>query len=544
MRELLKRSLAVLLACAVVSAGVLGAISYTDRNVSPVQEAEACGGLCVGAAVVGGAVVGGVAGGGLGYVLGRQSADDVEQDPIDNLSSQEINETRLNIYEGLTTAEQNAEVQNTTLHNYLEDTEAVALTRGKNEFIKEINNGSTTSTARQEAKQRITEYYAKRELQLIASWELQTAQIDKSFHTMWDGQMNDSDPAFKLYYSSSDMEFQNWLDHSYVSYDVVLANGTTHTTKMLTAEVQTKRHSTASTTTGWHDFKIDRRWNDSSPEDGNHSYLNDGDFQRQPQFRSNPPDHLTSDSVTMSLAQYPDKWHQIEQQSADAQAALDTFVDATETEIKNGAVDTADLVDPMIAKDYAPESAEGTTYALASATSAGIEVPDNLSYTDHMTVDVGGTEYQGFVLSDTPPADGSFEIGTSYNTTNLAGEKYLLNSEGMQPMRKTDFTIKSLNQTDDTVMGNGSVEYTSRDYRTTNTTKYLQIMDEIQQTQAEIDARQEKLFNSGGGSGLLAGLGLGGGGGLVAVLVVGGVVLLMMQGGSGGPTRPRKRRRN
>jgi hypothetical protein len=493
-----------------VTASVLGAVAWTNPSVSSldgaadqvVQRGEGQVAAGVGIAV-------GVA---AYYVYDNY----IEKSPnVSAMKKQDALETKQAIYDQASIQKQNNQLTNTAYGNYLNDTTSIALMEGKNAYIRALENGSTESVARNQAKRAVADYYAVKQQNLIAAWNTSMIVVNSTHNTA----VNSSgvpdnfvtlgpDPGSNI---DGELQFDFQADTLSVNQST-LVNGTTAETLGLNFEIFGAT-DTIELTTG---------------------RLSDFDNKRDVGYaRVLPPTDNQDELELIRFENYAGRWLEIQQQNDEVQAQIDTFINGTYDSYQRGEINVSNLVDPYLgAREFGPENAtKFQSWTLQTLSAMGLNTPENLSNVGRMNVTTGGVTYTGILMSDENPA-GGFEVGATYNASKLDGSQFVALDGGGNRELEGTFTLASAETTQgDVIQKNESITYRNVTYETADTEEFKELQQELDLLKAEIEARQQRLRNQGG-SGIFDGIGFGGLGGLGAVapvvLVAGGAAVLLL----------------
>ena len=146
-----------------------------------------------------------------------------------------------------------------------------------------------------------------------------------------------------------------------------------------------------------------------------------------------------------------------------------------------------------------------------------------------MEVSANGSTETGMLLSDGTPASGGFSPGETYNADSLSGSQLLLTQDGEVRELSGQFTLGNVTRPDGSRVGaNETLRYPETNYSTANLTELQSLNDQMNELQAQINARQQKLRNSGGGAGWLPNLGGLDLGRVAPVVVIAGGALVLL----------------
>lgn len=468
-----KKSLAPILSLLIVSGLVVGFVSFGDdvpvvEEVNPVGESEAL----APAVFYGGAVVIGTA----AFIFADTEASE------DDLNKADADETKTEIYTRMSTLAQDVDVINNSMSNYLQDTETIARLEAKNAYIRALNNDSSEAVARIAAKDAVDDYYAGRQRTLIASWNVTISSVGNANEvannttgieeTSYPADTNGYDGFIRF---TGDTGANNkWTPEWDQTDGVTLANGTSHPVRSILIN-------------GTH-------W---TLEDGTISHPGGTYFVKTLEVQ--PPPSL-SDSIEIIdfNGDYYDRWSEIETKSTNVKSEIDSFVDATYDDYVQGEINNSDLIDPYLsARQYSPEN-DTYGFTLSSLAALGIKPPANLSSNVEMTVhdNTTGNNITGILMSDGLPQGDEFVVGTQYDADQLTGVQGVLRLNGQFSELTGDFTILSAVENNETVT---TVEYSNPSYNASNTTEFQNLMDELANLSAEIEATQQQLRSGGGG---------------------------------------------
>ncbi|GAA3877847.1 hypothetical protein [Haloarcula argentinensis] len=95
-----------------------------------------------------------------------------------NTTGTDAQQVNTDIYQSAQNSKARSQNYQTTLDNYLSDTKTQARIIGKNAYIRALNNGSSKSAAKTEAKSAVADYYAVKQQNLINEWDIQVSNYD------------------------------------------------------------------------------------------------------------------------------------------------------------------------------------------------------------------------------------------------------------------------------------------------------------------------------------------------------------------------------
>ncbi|MFC3478731.1 hypothetical protein [Halobacterium litoreum] len=417
------------------------------------------------------------------------------------LEEADANETLSAIYSSASQQAQNNDVALTSMGNYLEDTQSIALMHGKNEFVRYINGGKTEAEAKIAAQEAIQEYYATKQRQLISQWNT-AAEVAITANAR---AVNTSSVANDTVYAHDTAGAGRFRYKGDTHGNYTLANN--ETVEVTQLRVQ-------------QDLCCGKPIHNVDPvSDGENSY----------HVRASAPDAVSESYVTLvKPGRFHNQWENILDQKGAASARMSTYANAAWEAYQNGDISTEDMVDPYMGmRQYSPEGDYGA-YTQRSLAAMGLSGPYNLSNVGHMNVTYQNTTYSGVLMSDgTPP--GGYQVGSTYNASEINGSQFVALRQGGTVKLEGQFTLSAVTRPDGTeVADNETVEYREVEYNVSNASEFVAMQEQLRELQAQINARQQRLRNSGGGGFLSGGLnlGLGLGIGLPVLLIAGGALLL------------------
>lgn len=435
-----------------------------------------------------------------------------DQANTEELAGADANETKKEIYRQASIQGQNNHVLLTSFENYLDDTSSIALMEGKNAYIRALNNGSNKTVALGAADDAIEEYYAVKQRNLISSWETNVELYTSAQKT---GANTTGMTAKFVGPANENLEYYETELADPWNESLTLLNGTTVDYVALNGRIEQGGSSQSGTiielTSGERSF----------------------DGEQYSAFAVEAANSSLENLEFWNFAQYESRWSEIGTQSTDVKAQIETFVNNTFDSYQQGDINSTELVDPYLgARDYSAENAsQFQSWALRSLTALGLDSPDNLSSVGRMNVSANGSTYTGILMSDGNP-DGGFTVGETYNATNLTGLQFVALDDGGTHELTGEFTLESATGADGTEYESGeNITYTNITYETAGTEEFKALQDQLDNLSAEINARQQRLRNSGGGGGLFPGFDFSLGGGLgvpTIALIAGGAGVLIL----------------
>ena len=453
MRQAYRQPLAVAFGLMVVTAAALGGAFIFNDDVHTldgatnqyVERGEALLGVGVGIAV-------GVAVGAAGYHALSSGNPNAEE-----LAGTDWDETHLNIYQSVATQQGTAETFRTTMSNYNQDTKPIALMQGKQAYVAALQHANTTTKAAVEtdAKQAVDEYYSTKQANIIAAWNSQMETVVNGVEAR--DSANVSNKVFAVGGTS------NSKITDFKQTNVTLANGSVKTV------------TSYSNGASWFGFQVDDK-----------------------RVAVTVPNGYSGDPLYISANDYSKLWQDQQNSLSDAKTELTTFIDATYSEYQEGQISAKDFADPYLGARESPEGSQA--WSMLTLASMGIAPPENASTVHEMEVTSDGETTRGMLMSQGTPSSGGFSPGETYNTADLTGRQMVLDENGTIREMDGNFTIGNVTRPDGSQVGtNETVRYREYDYSTSNMTELKNLNEQLNDLQAQIDARQETLRAGGGG---------------------------------------------
>jgi hypothetical protein len=413
-------------------------------------------------------------GGKINQILGGYYTD---CNPVPSQSTDVSNvtssQTALDLYANLNTQATAAENYNTTVRNYLQDTQSIALLEGKNAYIRALNNGSSKTAAETAAVSAVNDYYTSQQLELINRYNQTAANLKYAIQTAKnESGLTPNDVVRITVDSNADSDVPGGLSFTETA---TLINGSS------------KDYTRISTYYG------------SFALNGNHGA--DHDYI----ITTEAPTSDYSDKKYVHLNKtFHKNYVEMESQASSVRTEMKTFVENTYTDYQQGELNNSELIDPYLAqREYGPAAGQNfSAWAATSLTLLGANSPETLESTGSFTVSDGtenGTEYVGLLLSDENPASGGFSAGTTYDAAQLNGTQYVVTDQEVHELTGS-FTVSEITNANGNTVQN--VTYKNVTYQSTNTSQFGETLNQIAQTQAELDARLAALNTvAGGGTG-------------------------------------------
>ena len=410
-----------------------------------------------------------------------------------NMTGLDANQIKLDIYQDAQDEKAKSDNYHAVVNNRLQDAKTVARVKGKNAYIRALNNGSSKSAAKTAAKQAVEEHYATVQVNLANRYSAAVYQAD-----YWENTLSSESgvsPSYVQDYRLSDDTDTSILDefrikdHGGSTASVTLVNQSTTTVPTVTVEtVENKLPGTDTQT---------QQGLTQTPSATVNGYT--ATFEAS---KVKTHDGTAPAVVSISYQEYANSWSTIQSQSQTVKSEMDTLVENTYSAYQQGDINSSDLVDPYVLANQQSAGDDFQGWTAAQLTLMGTNSPENFDQIGSFNITTGsGTQYEGVLFSQENPASGQFENGTTYNPSQIGGTQYVVTSDRIVELQ-SNFTVDKITTTNGQTVQNVTIQKTT--YETTNVTELKQQYEDLAQKRAEIEAREQNLRGSAGG-GLLGG---------------------------------------
>lgn len=407
-----------------------------------------------------------------------------QSDAIEEMKESDAAQEKIDIYNSALGLNSEHEEFTTVYDNYLNDTESVAWMKAQVAIAEAYEDGKSESQAKSAARQAIADYYAVKQDNLLSSMSSRTSQI----HYIAQTAKNESDINSDYIYSRTDHNDGSDYDgHAEVvgtvnkSYDLV--NGSSEQYTAFRVHMWS-----ANADIGEHDWSM-----------ADHPSGSNG-LSLAPPLKVKAPNSNYDEVVIFEYTPYEERLNRIQSKNNELQGEVENFVSSTWDDYAAGSINSSDVISANTAMfEYGTEatSNDSSLYDSTAALSMmGFDTP-NMSNSGTQDVTYNGNTYTGIVLARNAPG-GSWETGTTYNTSNITGPVFMATTDGQKIdfADGSEFTIDQMRAKDGT--NTTSVETTKYVYKTANTSELNQMQSDLTDLRAEIEAREP---SGGGGSG-------------------------------------------
>jgi hypothetical protein len=467
-----RKALSLIVAILLVSSVVAGS-AFIGYDLTPAQESE---GLIIPSCEIMG-------------IFGADCGSDEAEELNETLAHQ----TKIEIYKSTKNHNRSNDIIMTGLENYLQDTEAIARIKGQTAYIEALENDSTETEARIAAKEAVSDYYAMHQQNLIGAWNTTMVTYDSAYQVA----KNHSDVSTNFVGLDAErLESSDWeagVDYEGLqNVSVTLVNQSNHGIKSM--YIRTYRwypDNNNEDAVAYHNSHPSSMFISKTYDGASGTYRFYGPLIQAPSD--------SYDSFHLFDGQrIKEKWNQIVNQNQAIQDEMDVFVDNTFSQWESGKLNTSDFIDPHVAAaEYSPEE-DFQSWVTMKSLELGIAPPDNFSRVENMNISYQSDDYSGILLSKSNGTT-TFEVGTTYNTTQLDGPQFFVTSEDWFEL-DGEFTITAIETFDGENKTN--VTYEEKDYSTADLDEFAQTMSDLTEDWKETQKRQEQLIdeleNSGG----------------------------------------------
>lgn len=427
---------------------------------------------------------------------------------MEEIQEIEGEQTEIDLYNGLYSQHTQSESWAATSGNALENKRTVAWSKAEAAAIEAMENGSTRSEAEAAATEAVQDYYSIQQRNLLASWNSYASSV----LYVVNAQENESEVGeivqTEEYLGASVDEI------SAENKSLGLVNGTAVTVQGVNVYGEATDSTYGDVTFYADGLEVGSGYDGlevllAGPQEG----YSDQDIWTIAQN--------DGDNATYNVS-YPEQWVAINNQSSQMAANVGQYVDAVYEANASGDLNASYVSASTMAQEYSTQYNETGyyAYAVSALASSGTAAP-GLNGTGLMEVHYDGATFEGMVMSQEPPASGSWETGESYNPSNISGLQYIITTDGEQIDLDGPFSIGEMTNADGDTINETTVQRYS--YETANSSDYVELSEDLAEVRSYME-RQESNVGGGGGGGL-PDLGFGGLG-VPVILVAGGYLLL------------------
>lgn len=417
-----------------------------------------------------------------------------------NTTGTDAVQTKQDIYQSAVNQEAGIEGYETSLDNRLEDAKTVARIKGKNAYIRALNNGSSDSAARLAAKEAVRDHYAVIQHNYAQQWNkklthgeyLRTLAANESGidqNVTFRNTDNITVDGMGVEYHDPNDQMDEPQQYTHSTASKTLVNGSTVDVQQFQYRLETDGgvHWVVTRVAGMHAENVQV----SDFDDG---VSGSGEVTGISFVAPNSDEEIQY----IDFGAAGERWDLIESQSQTVTGEMDTLANNTYEAYQNGEINNSDLIDPyVLASEYSPGS-EYQGWAAAQLTLLGQNSPEAMDQIGRFNVTTSSGQYSGVLFSQENPASGQFETNATYDPSAINGTQYVVTDESIEEL-DSNFTIDSITTHDGEKRQN--VTIVEKTYETTNTTELKQLYEDLAYERAQIEAREKALEADGGGGG-------------------------------------------
>jgi hypothetical protein len=412
---------------------------------------------------------------------------------IEDMKESDANQTKTDIYSAASGHKGSLEAWSAPYDNHLQDTDSVAWMKVETAVAEAYQNGSTKPEAKVKAREAIADYYATKQINLIEQYNVTLGQMQtlKEQAIMEDG-INASFVYSDNGSKNGDVRITS-VNYSRTG-NMTLVNDTNRDVAAVNLRYRCLGNCGSQEGAGIYNPLTGDNY---SVE--NFSAYNDEIWLEDISIES--PDTNYNELDVMYFSNFTDRWAQIQNQNDNLQTEAENFVEATWQDFDAGAINSSDVISSHTAMFQYGVSGENGSEGLYRSTAAlalmGYDTP-NLSSSGMMTVEYRGGTKKGLVLAESAPG-GSWEAGTTYNTSNFDGPVFMATENGTKVdfAEGETFTISSMTAKDGSELN--QTDTTKYIYKTANTSEMLQLQEDMTELRQEIEDREASGGGGGGG---------------------------------------------
>jgi len=416
-----------------------------------------------------------------------------------NTTGTDAEQTKIDIYQSAQTQHSQADNYQTTVDNYLSDTKTQARIIGKNAYIRALNNGSSKSAAKTDAKQAVADYYSVKQVNLMNEYEAESqnyqyihdvATQESGITSSWEDN-HDTFVGSNHTHPSNDGGTFNFTGLVDVNHQLVNGSSNTYQAPKVFLKGNFEVESNPTLTAHTAPSTVEA-YDGTSNSNGIviHSLV------------VRPPNSNYDALPIVQWKRYNEQAAEIESQNTQVQNDMDTLAENTYSAYQQGEINSSDLVDPYVLANERSAGDNFETWSAAQLTLLGQNTPDNMDSAGEFEVETSdGTTYEGILTSPSNPASGQFEADTTYNTADIDGSQMVITEDRIVEL-DGEFTLGNITTNNGENVQNATIQKVQ--YETTNITELKQQYEDLAYRRAELEAREQAMKQAGGG-GLLGG---------------------------------------
>lgn len=425
---------------------------------------------------------------------------------VEDLQEADANQTQVDIYAAGATQRDQAKSIRDIRKNYVQDSESVAWLKAEAAMAEYYNNNknnlstSALKTGMKDAgKQAVRDYYTRIEKNMVTSWETllwshrymrqraeQEVGISKDYVGEAYGSSNDRSHDFMFYQNTT----HSLINGTSIDVFTIGEQRTGSNTVVACFNPYGKNNCGTNQTEYTSPTEI-RPWGVNNYSKGEIYGLT---------IRS--PDSTEDPALRyVRISEWRSTHNNIVQANNELESQVDVFVNNTLPAMENGTINSDDLLSRTTKMyEYGFNNTGNSTFSntIAALVSMGLPAPQ-LNGTGTMDVSYKGQTYTGLVFGNAP--DNTWEVGVTYNSSNISGPVSIATTEGDSIFVNGTFTITNMtNKNDEQITVAKTKEY---NYQTTNVSETQALLQDLANATQDIEDREIVISQqtSGGGSG-------------------------------------------
>lgn len=446
-----------------------------------------------------------------GHIAEECAVENQIDNAVEDVKEAQDNQTKVDIYSAALAQDSATDPFLSTMNNRLEDSKTVAWTKGEVELAEAYQNGTSLAVARADAKQAEDEYYSRIQRNTLAEWRAEVSAFQnlnsradtEGIKSMpvggnetvrvggWPEDESDGERMFGLAWTDYEGDDDLYTGSAYYqgieNRTVTLANGSTVDVPAICYKVSDER-SSGGPYVGSACYYPGGGVDEDSGDEGTASNIKGvyvtGNF-----------DSSMDPQMTIDFRDYEQMWDRSVQMNKEVKNETNTYANETYEAFQDGEINSTDVISKTTAiHEYGAEG-DSMSDVIAALASMGVSAPD-LNNTGTMNVSYNGDTYTGMVMAESAP-NGSWQANTTYDAGNISGPVWIATTGGEAVEVTGQFTIDSITAKDGSSISN--VSTTKYVYRTSNTTEYQQLLEQMSDLRQELEEREPDTGGGGGG---------------------------------------------
>ncbi len=407
------------------------------------------------------------------YVNHDKCTNNHVQHAVDDVYEAEGNQTKRQIYQAGLDQRASQEVFGSTYDNYLNDSESVAWMKVEVAVAQAYQNNKTLAEAKSDAREAIQDYYTVKQMNLIENWNATATSMSLlGERALTEANINGNYVYVNIGCGSGCSD-EAGLRQKNGSQSMTTVNGTTVNAQLIHAD-------------GYGDFTFNYENVDGAVRE---VYIRGYDANTSQLY-------ITEQG---SSSNYTKRWNRIETLTSSLENESAVYTEGVWQALENGSINSSEVLSRNTKMfEYGTETVNGSGNmydSVAALSTLGLSSPE-LNGTGSMNVSYNGTTYHGLLLADDAP-NSSWNIGSTYNASNIGGSVMLATTGGSLKTLEGEFTLVSAtDQSGNQMNETESIGTKKVVYKTADTSSFLNKMETLQDEIREIE---ERSVGTGGG---------------------------------------------